>query len=379
MMKLRIGAVLLAVTCCLPVASSAQNWNYALGFNSGVSRLEGDLRGASLSPIITGHFRVLPVPYFALNGEIGYASLNSDRADDFKTTIIPLELSAIFNFLPARTVNPYVFVGGGGVIWKAKNNAGTLEDNFDSFLKTGGGLEFRLSRMLSFNLGATYRFSFTDAFDQLRQGDENDQVLDVHAGFTYYLGNRTHDRDHDFIPDELDLMPDIAEDKDGYLDHDGIPEKNVTPERLAASGIDAPIRSMTNSNAPIVIHYLIREAESGRGLPVKTHVYSDVGLKVVAALYRPVGTSNWNVVRLDPGENSLYEGEIPAYALTEEGLEYCVVAVDETLGGIGYAGLPSQPIHVTVLPSGKPWRFIGGAVGAAAVGTASYLVLRKQK
>lgn len=377
-MKLRAGVVVLVGMLCLSQSVFSKDWNFGLGVNSGVGRLEGDLRGAQLSPVVSGHFRLLPVPYFGVDAEVGFASLNSSRADDFRTRLIPLEISGLFNFLPFSRVNPYVFAGFGGVIWRAENNTGTLEDNFDTFLKTGGGLEFRLSRMVSFNIGATYRFSFTDAFDQLRQGDENDQVLDVEAGFTYYLGKRSNDRDNDFIPDELDLMPDIAEDKDGYLDNDGIPEKNPSPKQLAASGVDTPIRELTNSNAPVVIHRLVEKAESGRDLTIRAHVYSDVGLKVVAVLYRPKGTRNWNVVRLQSGPENAFEGQIPGYAVTRDGLEYCVIAVDQTLAGIGYAGLPSNPIRVDVSPSGKAWRFVGGALGAAAVGTASFLVVRKQ-
>jgi hypothetical protein len=74
----------------------------------------------------------------------------------------------------------------------------------------------------------------------------------------------------------------------------------------------------------------------------------------------------------------LYEGTIPGYAVTTAGLEYCVVAVDQSLKGIGYSGLPHKPIVVQVVPGGNSWRIVGGAVGAAAVGAASYMVVRKQ-
>jgi hypothetical protein len=311
----------------------------------------------------------------AFNGELGFASLNTSNSS-FKTQIIPFELSAIFNFLPHSKVNPYIFVGGGGVFWKAKDNTGTLESNTDSFLKTGGGLEFFVSRNVGLNLGAAFRLSLTDNLDQLNQGDENDQVLDVHAGVTFYFNKSRNDRDNDLIPDELDLMPDIAEDQDGYLDHDGIPEKNPNP--IAMSSMDSPIGNNSNAS-PIVIHHIVQKAESGRNITIKSYVYSEKNLRVVATLYRPMGEPKWNVVRMDERERNLFQGEIPGYAVTSEGLEYCVVAVDETLSGIGYSGLPSRPITVSVSPSGKAWRFIGATVGAATVGSASYLVLRKQK
>ncbi len=366
-------------------AFAGGDWQVGLGLSAGVSRLEGDLKKPNLSPLVVGHIRVLPVPYVALDGSFGFSSLGASSHPtftDFKTTIVPFELSAIFNFLPFRTVNPYVFAGGGGVFWKAKGTDATgasvtAEDGIDSFFKVGAGLEFRIARSVGVSLGATYRLSLTDAFDQINQGDEDDQVLNAHAGFTYYFGGGGHDRDHDLIPDELDLMPEIAEDRDGYLDHDGIPEKNPNP--IAMSSIDAPFNDANGAASPIVIHHIIETAESGKDLSVKAQVYSERPLKVVAALYRPSGTRRWNVIKLDGNEENLYTGEIPGYAVTDDGLEYCVVAVDESLSGVGYSGLPNKPIGVKVSPSGTVWRIVGGTVGAAAIGTASYLVLRKQE
>ncbi len=369
-----IAAVLLCLTTMTVTAISGERF-LGIGFTTGLSRLEGDINGSQLSPLFMGHLRYLPIPYLAFNGEVGFSSLNTSNSS-FKTQIIPFELSAIFNFLPHSKVNPYIFAGGGGVFWKAKDNTGTLESNTDSFLKTGGGLEFFVSRNVGINLGATFRLSLTDNFDQLNQGDENDQILDVHAGVTFYLNNSRNDRDNDSIPDELDLMPEIAEDQDGYLDHDGIPEKNPNP--IAMSSLGSPMGNNSNVS-PIVIHHIVKKAESGRNIPIKSYVYSEKKLKVVATLYRPMGEPKWNVVRMDERDRNLFQGEIPGYAVTSEGLEYCVVAVDETLSGIGYSGLPSKPITVSVSPSGKAWRFIGATVGAATVGSASYLVLRKQK
>jgi len=377
---LYVATVLLCLTTMTVTAISGERF-LGIGLTTGLGRLEGDISGSQLSPFFMGHLRFLPVPYFALNGELGFSSLNTSNSS-FKTQIIPFELSAIFNFLPHSKVNPYIFAGGGGVFWKAKGidpltgQKGTLESNTDSFLKTGGGLEFFVSRSVAINLGATFRLSLTDNLDQLNQGDENDQVLDVHAGVTFYFNKNRNDRDNDLIPDELDLMPDIAEDHDGYLDHDGIPEKNPNP--IAMGSMDWPIGNDSNAS-PVVIHYIVQKAESGRNISIKSHVYSEKNLKVVAILYRPMGEPKWNVVRMDERGNHLFQGEIPGYAVTTEGLEYCVVAVDETLSGIGYSGLPSRPITVNISPSGKAWRFIGATFGAATIGSASYLVLRKQK
>ncbi|MFQ5707556.1 MAG: outer membrane beta-barrel protein [bacterium] len=375
--------VLTVLSCCFFVAAGSAvfggDLRFGIGINAGISRLEGDSKSPQISPMVSGHLRILPIPYFAISGDLGFSQLNTnDRRffSDFKTTIVPFELSGIVNFLPFNKVNPYVMIGGGGVYWKATNSGTTLQDNLDSFLKTGGGIEYRLNPSFSLDVGATFRFSFTDAFDQLRQGDENDQVLDTHVGLTYYFKKGGGDKDHDSIPDELDLLPEIAEDHDGYLDHDGIPEKNPFPLILDDSASSSDFDN--NISSPIVIHQLIHQVESGHRIPVRANVYSNVDLRVVAVIYRHVGNREWNVIRMTDLGDHLYEGFVPGREVTGNGFEYCVVAVDETLRGIGYSGLPSMPIEVHVNPNGKFWRILGGFVGASTIGTASYLVARKQ-
>ena len=382
----RLATLVVLLSGLVHSEAFAQGWQFGMGLKATASRLEGDLNDAIVSPMVSGFIRVMPTPYLAFDGEVGFSSLNSNghpnpTYNDFKTTIVPVELSAVFSFLPLGKVNPYIFIGGGGVWWRAvadvsagKNT--TLEDDVGWFAKTGGGIEYRISRGWSFNFGGTFRLSSTDGLDQLRQGDEDDQVLDVYTGVTYYFNQSRDDRDHDGIPDELDLMPDVAEDRDGYLEHDGIPEKNPSPAAMRSG--DASLDGVRGS-APMVIHYLVGRAEAGKDLPIKANVYSDMDLRVVAALYRPIGTRNWNVVKLQNEGENLYKGEIPGYAMTTDGLEYCVIAVDETLSGVGYSGLPSKPIYVRVSSGGKGWRFVGGIAGAAAIGAATYLVIRKQE
>lgn len=375
---MNIKVYLVILVCILASATGALggDWGFGLGLQTGVSYLEGDAPDPKLSPMVQGYLRALPIPYVAFSGELGWSEMKAGpSAADFSTLIVPFELSGIINFLPFAKVNPYVTLGGGGVFWKASAAGATLEENLDSFLKTGGGLEFRLNERLALDVGATYRMSLTDWFDQLSQGDENDQVLAAHVGMTYYFRKGEPDRDGDLIVDSRDSMPEIPEDHDGYLDHDGIPEKNVMPSQLTTTNADFQL----NSSSPMVFHRLTRRAEAGRSIPLKADVYSNKELRVVAVLYRPLGRFNWNVARMNSFGPTRYEGSIPAHNIRQGTLEYCVVAVDVSLSGIGYSGLPSMPIHIDVVPSGKPWRILGGVLGAAATGTASYLVVRKQK
>lgn len=372
----KYSAPVVLIVCCLTTNLWGGGWQYSIGLRSGIGRLEGDLNNSAISPMGSGYARVLPLPFLAIEGSAGFSSLNTTNSpQNFRTTIIPLELSGIINFLPYSKVNPYLFLGAGGVVWQAKSNATSTGNKLDRFFKTGGGVEFRVSRTLGVDVGATYRLSQTDVFDLNPSGDEDDQVLDFHAGVTYYFGGSGGDRDHDEIPDALDLMPDIAEDRDGYMDHDGIPEKNPNPVAMASL---EPSVNGGQPVVPIVIHKILANLEAGRNVDVDATVYTNSDLRAVATLYRPSGTTEWNVAKMENRGDNLYEGTIPGYAVTTAGLEYCVVAVDHSLKGIGYSGLPHKPIVVEVIPGGNSWRIVGGAVGAAAVGAASYMVVRKQ-
>ncbi len=382
----KLSVFIVITMLILPTFSQAGDMGVGIGLNVGVSRLEGDLRNPQLSPLVSGHLKILPIPYVAIGGEVGFSSLNSKSHpvySDFRTLIVPFEMSLTFNFLPLKKINPYVMAGGGGVYWNAQSNGNTIvlagkkQSKVDSFLKTGGGLEYRLNNSVSLDLGATFRFSLTDAFDQLFQGDENDQVVDVHAGITYYFKLRKNDHDNDGVPDELDLSPEIAEDHDGFKDHDGIPEKNPSP--VVFSSLDQSLAPDNSFSTPVVIHHLITTAESGKDVNIKANVYSRKNLRVVATLYRIKGTTRWQVIRMNHFGDSIFQATIPGNEVTRDGLEYCVVAVDETLKGIGYSGLPSLPIQMKVFPDGKPWRILGGTIGAATLSTATYLILRKQK
>lgn len=340
---------------------------FGLGLFIGLSQLKADIMGSVFSPMISGHLRVLPSPFLTLSGQIGYSSLNTTNSS-FKTTIIPFELSAIFNFLPLNTINPYIMTGLGGVSWKATVNSGVLEDNISLFWKAGLGLEYRLNDNFSLDLETTFRFSNTDNLDQLNQGDEPDQVLTMRAGLTYYFVKRTNDRDMDFVPDELDLFPTIAEDHDGYLDHDGKPENNEDPIVLA------------KTFSPVVVHKTIHWAEAGKSISVKAHIFSERNLKAVSALYRPFGSLKWEEIRMLNDGKNLFKAVIPGHKVTQKGLEYCIIALDETPDGVGYSGLPNLPIYVDIKPNGKKQRILFGVLGSVVIGTASYiLLLRKQK
>ncbi|MBN1155436.1 porin family protein [candidate division KSB1 bacterium] len=385
---LRICIVLLLVSIfSLEVNAGGNRGNIGLGLRLGVIRFKSDLENPAFGPMVMGTISYNANEFISFGFESGYGILENEDDDKFQTAIVPYEVHATFSFFPLGRVNPYALFGGGGVYWNATYDGKTIRDDFsnelqekyDSFFKFGAGLEVLLnnSRNLYLDIGATYRYSLTDMLDQDYSGNLNDAVYDFHAGLTYYFRtNRAGDRDNDGIPDELDLSPTQREDHDGYLDHDGKPEG--IPPLASVQKSENFIETSEDNSPPVVIHTPLRVVESDRNIKINAEIYENNDLKIAALLYRPQNFYRWNVIRLNNIEGVLYEGIIPKDEVREQGIEYCVIAVDRAVSGIGYSGLPKRPNRVKVIGNTTFWRIVNGVAALTTWGTAGYLISKEQ-
>ncbi len=360
-----------------------------IGFRGGLNRLQGDLKNPAFSPFLYGNLNYNVNDFFTLGAEGGYSIIEDKDSPDFRTILNPYEVHATLNFLPLSRVNPYAIIGGGGVYWNATFkgetirfplNTGKLQKGFDSFLKAGAGLEFSInkSRSVSLSLGATYRYSLTDMLDQNYEGDLNDGVIDIYAGLSYFFRIRSRgDKDGDGVPDELDLAPEQVEDADGYFDHDGKPEG--VPHLAGVQSNFEVEESSNDEMPPVVIHNPLKKAEAGKDIKLSAEIYENFKLNVAAVLYRSQNASQWNVIKLESTSGLLYQGVIPGDSVTKDGLEYCVIAVDEAISGIGYCGLPRRPVITRIIANPTAWRLFNGTVALIGWGAAGYLISKDQK
>jgi len=384
--SISISTIIIAVFSAGLVWAGGQQTNFGIGLKAGLIRLEGDWKNPSFKPAVYGQLTYNLFEYLAIGVEGGYATVGDKDQPDIETIIIPYEGHLTFSFFPLGTVNPYVVLGAGGVYWNYTVNGqteffgGKYQKGYDSFIKSGGGLEISLnqSHTFYFNIGATFRYSLTDWFDRIDSGDENDGVIDLCGGFTYYFRTSTRgDRDNDGVPDELDLKPEIKEDPDGYMDHDGKPD-GIPPITVAMSP-DVTDSAEEDKSPPVVIHSPVKRVEADKDIRITSDIYENKKLKVASILYRPVGFDQWRVGQLMNAGGTLYKGVIPGRSVKKQGVEYCVIAVDEAISGVGYCGLPKLPSRVEVLGHSKLWRIISGTAALAGWGTSGYLILRKQK
>jgi len=359
----------------------ATDYKIGVGFKAGINKLEGDWKTPRFNPMGAFVLSYAPVPYFTLATEVGYSNLLTKDAkyinpsyvvsDAYYTSSLPIGLDLKFNFFPRASVNPFTSLGIGGLSWKAMYNDSTISKNgseqkgFGFFFKTSGGLEFNFNDQLSLVAGADFSYVVgNDSLDQIDTGDLDDGITSMWIGLNYYFGTRDpQDLDNDNIPNALDLDLNRPEDRDGFWDHDGKPEVD-TPANLA--------------KGPVLIHYPIFRAEEGVDLKIKAVITSNIPLRTAAILYRTAEVGKWNMAPLKNTADTFYEGVIKGRYINTAGLEYCVIAVDNNLKGIGYSGVPKRPIRVKVDKSGHNWRIASGIIAFIGWGTATYIVMRRQ-
>lgn len=388
-------AVAVVMAAALSALAHEGGWgSVSFELRSGFSKLEGDLEHPRLCPTVGGRLEYAPVPYFGLGLAASYAILNSREYSERqllkwdKTIAAPVEGELAFYLFPLRRVCPYASIGAGAVYWRSSwAPTGTIRKGWDGLLKAGGGLQLRLWQGVSLALGADVRATFVDALENRLSGDETDGILFMHAGLTFSLptGDK-NDRDRDGVPRELDLDDTVAEDPDGYMDHDGLPEENPDFVRYYRGKMKLmeEVREIARAEAvsekrPIVIHHPVRRAEEHRTVRLDADVFCD-SLLLCAALYRVGMEAGWSVVKMLPhlGLPYRHSAAIPDSAV-ERGLVYLVAAVNADKSGIGYSGLPRRPLQVRVLEGASRWRRVGGTVAALGWGAAGFWVLRRQK
>ena len=366
---------------------AAQVPKLGVGFRAGISRLDGDVNIKPSRFEINGALSYALRPHLRFGGEVGFADLALGATPDTSVLrMIPVALNFILRFAPYSEVTPFVTLGGGGTFWKHLNKrtsqpilrSGQNENNFDYFLQTSGGLEFALSSRLRWTFGATYRYSFSDQLDALKTGDRNDAIISAFTGFIVQFGRIADDADFDGVINRYDLNSKLSEDRDGYLDHDGVPDKRMGGN--IADYVNAAEQNRGDDKVPpIVIHEPVLRATAGSKLPLHAEIFENQNLRQVAILYRPADIRKWLVEPMHPVKGKYYAGTIPGAVVQKVGLEYCVVAVDEALSGVGYSGVPDRPNFVRVHGKETGWRIVTGLAAAAGWGTAGYLVFRKQQ
>jgi hypothetical protein len=379
-------AWLLSLALAGQVLAQVSNEKLTLGLRFGAGRFDADAKKPQFNALVSGTLSFAVNPHLSFSGELGYAKLKVKDSPDFACRIIPVEGEAIFRLLPYRKVTPFASLGGGGVWWRATLKGQTIslppnrkkQEGLDSFLKSSGGLSISISNRINLTLGATFRYSLTDALDQVFSGDENDSVISLFSGVTFNLASRGGDGDRDGVLDAFDLAPRTAEDNDGYFDHDGAPESDVKKSSVTFAA-SRPEQRLEQA-APVVIHRPVRWAEKDKPLVLRAEIFSRDPLEKTAVLFRERGAKKWQVNPLERSyDERFYMTVLLPEILRKPGIEYCIVAVDQKKKGLGFSGLPTRPNVVQILSNPRGWRAATTFAAILGWSASAYVAFRSQQ
>jgi outer membrane protein OmpA-like peptidoglycan-associated protein len=228
MKKILLLGFFFAMIFAAKAQTEEKKWN--IGLHGGIIQYNGDLGrdwyktdktmygfgGLSVSRYL---WKYMDLNFLFTRGTLGYDSGVTGYKSDFSAASLNLRFNLIG---PQYAVRPYVFGGIGAVLFD--NQLNFHKEKIDSALPTaGGGINFRLSPVISLNLQETFMFTNNDSRDGIESG-ANDDYLTHMVGLTFNLGN-SPDTDHDGVSDKKDNCPDtptgVAVDKMGCpLDRD---------------------------------------------------------------------------------------------------------------------------------------------------------------
>ncbi|MBC7695431.1 MAG: OmpA family protein [Burkholderiales bacterium] len=264
--------LVLICACCLTTLlamsqTEEKKWN--VGFYGGITQYNGDkgmnfyqtnqpatyaFASVSISRYLSKHF---DASIFFTRGELGNTEPRSpwtqpsDEPIHFLVRLNTFNALLRYNILaPKWAIRPYLYLGAGGIMHEAIHSLD--KERYDYALPSfGGGLNFRLNSVVSFQLEESFMYTTADDIDGDVHGP-NDGYLFHKVGLTFNLGKQKDtdgdgvsdkkdqcqntppgisvnavgcplDRDNDAIADYLDACPDIA----GVASLNGCPDKDM--------------------------------------------------------------------------------------------------------------------------------------------------------
>lgn len=236
--------VLLYTLCLITFAAYAQTedkkWN--LGFYGGITQYNGDkgmnfygvdqpatygFASISISRYLSKHF---DASMFFTRGELGNTephtawTVPADGPNHFLVRLNTANLLIRYNLLaPKWAVRPYLYAGVGVIMHEAIHSI--KHERYDYALSSfGGGFNFRLNSVMSFQIEESFMYTTADDIDS-DVNEANDGYLYHKVGLTFNLGKKK-DVDNDGVSDKNDKCPNtppgITVDSHGCpLDRDG--------------------------------------------------------------------------------------------------------------------------------------------------------------
>ncbi|TXD45981.1 CsgG/HfaB family protein [Polaribacter sp. IC073] len=151
----------------------------AINVTALASKINGDYSNSALGLGFDIKYKyTLDNPKFAISASSGLFELKNTGI--FKESFINSSLNLEFILLPYDTFTPYLYAGIGSV---SKTN---LSESYFKF-QYGLGLEYLISNNWGVTINGEHNMLNTDNLDNLVRGQQNDQIWNIKAGFSFYF------------------------------------------------------------------------------------------------------------------------------------------------------------------------------------------------
>ena len=249
-----LGAAACAVLALGFPTNAAAESDWSMSYTAGFSWLDasselthsgpftGEL-GSGPAAAMRVRYRFFPMLAMEVSALYGLTETKTDtmNPESLDVRVFAPRLDAVFFPKRLGRWTPYVLAGVGGLIaerdprpneFRSGAKDATIAGNL------GAGLEFDLSRRLALRLDGL----LTIAGRGSGSATYNGAVL---GGVTVRFGRSYRDRDGDGFDDSADGDPLRAEDRDGFRDHDGIPDLDNDEDKIPDKRDKCPLNPET--------------------------------------------------------------------------------------------------------------------------------------
>ena len=174
-----------------------------IGVSAGVNLIDGDLQPKKLGFLIKSNYERSITDKFGLGITGSIFELNN--GDAFSNIMGSIELNSKIQLLPNDDLAPYIYGGPGLVVDLIDSSTdGKSFGNTFGKLQYGGGIHYKLSPRLTFDVFAEHNIMLTDELDNISQGRRDDFYFNFGFGISYGFNFKGAKKD-----DNTDISEDL--------------------------------------------------------------------------------------------------------------------------------------------------------------------------
>jgi outer membrane protein OmpA-like peptidoglycan-associated protein len=220
-MKKKLLLFLILFVTVLSSSSLAQFKNYGVkgGVQFGPTFLFSEFGNRGFSFNARGFFAIEMGKYLDLELGGGYVRFQGNdeaynpAAEDFTSTLIPIDLRLRIEPFRLKSVNPYFYIGGGVVRYDNVDTTnvnvvapqgGPTKDGWSGFIPVGFGMEFKMGKQALFDVNVGFTYVFTDNVNYYIIPEYKEAYLNLNVGLTFLGKSGPSDTDRDGLTDDYE-------------------------------------------------------------------------------------------------------------------------------------------------------------------------------